>query len=508
MGCDTSCPPGTVASGDACVEPVREVPKADAATPEPKAEPQAEPGAEPKAEPSAPDEPGIVEAKPEPRPEPLVPDEPAKTEPPALDAGPKETPKEEVPEPIGPAPTVAFTEPQANAIVSDTISIKVDATVTGAQIAKVDLFLDGNPIHTWSTAPFEHVWNSTGVKDGKHKLLAVATTNLGKKGQAEIEITTANSKPEITFVSPTASAGVLTSFDIEVKVTSVLGIKAGSVKLEVEGVPIAWTQTMPTYKASFDPKGKAYGSFPIYVVAEDTAGEKAEKEIWVIHEPPVGTKKANEECDDSDANKRCIKDHSCVPLTGVPGKLTCQKHCTVGGATSQCPLTGGKQYICQVAFQNTTRGVCAEGPPQPGQIYSRCSDVRNIKCKSNLDCNSNERCVAPDSTKPTELKCIVPCLGNLLCVGAQRDPQTGSLISFCLNRCTVPGQACTAEPGFTCVGLQGGGGACIEQCGQACTADANCAKNQKCQNGTCSAPFCQNYGQCLNVTGLNSKICI
>jgi len=101
----------------------------------------------------------------------------------------------------------------------------------------------------------------------------------------------------------------------------------------------------------------------------------------------------------------------------------------------------------------------------------------------------------------------VNCNTGFLCVGAQRRPD-GSLISFCLKPCTTPGTNCTGDPGFICVGLTGGGGACIEQCGQKCSSASTCSKNQKCTNGACSTPFCQNYGSCIAIQGLASNVCI
>jgi hypothetical protein len=444
-----------------------------------------------------------VEKAGEPKTEPLAdaqepptrPEPPVRPEPPAPDVDVKEV----IPEPSGPVPTVKITEPTDKAVVSDSITIKVDANVaTGATIASVSLKIDGLDLHKWTQAPYEFPYSTLSLKDGKHTLTAIAITDLGQQAKQDIEINVANKGPEIKVVSPTASQGVSQSFTIEVNVTSTQGVKAGSVKLEVDGTPLAWTQTTPTYKATFDPKNLPFDSFPISISAEDTTGKKATEELWVIHEPSVGTKKAGEECDNTDPQKRCVKDHSCLQF-GAATTPTCQANCVVGATPGTCGVVNGKQYVCQVAFQGTTRGVCAEGPPKPGQLYSACGNLNNQKCTTSADCSSPEQCVNGF--------CTVPCLNGLLCVGAQRRPD-GRLISFCVKSCTTPNTACTGDPGFMCVGLQGGGGACIEQCGQACTADSQCSRGQTCKNKVCSTPFCPNYGACISITGLSSRVCI
>lgn len=467
------------------VEPSKEKTK----TPEPQLEPSVEPTPEPSVE-------RVKEASPEPQKE--AKSEPSlepTPEPVVEDAG---TPPEPVIDSSGPEPTVQIVQPKDGSVVTDTMDVEVQASVAaGAKLDRIELRVDGNLVHQWTKAPYTFKLNTTAYKDQLHTLSATAFTDLGKSKKHEVKITTANAGPQIKIVSPKASASVTGAFTIEVSVTSPHGIKNDSVKLEIDGAPVAWTQKTPSYKATFDPKAKPFDSFPIWVTAEDTKGKKQTHEIWVIHDPAAGPVVAGQECDNADPKKRCQAGYSCLLLSGAK-KAICRKHCTVGGPKC-ASLPGGVTYVCRVAFQGTTRGACVEGPPAPGQLFSACGDLRQQKCTVDKDCDKTERCL--------QNACVVPCFAGLICVGARKRPD-GTLISFCLKRCTTPNTACTGQAGFTCVGLQGGGGACIEQCGQKCTADTDCSRGQVCKGGSCAAPFCREYGQCMSLQGIPSKLCI
>lgn len=81
------------------------------------------------------------------------------------------------------APTVVFTSPPANAVLSAVTDIAASA-IDAAGISRVDYLLDGSPLASSSTPPYTYTWDVTTVADGSHTLTAIATNTAGRTGQA------------------------------------------------------------------------------------------------------------------------------------------------------------------------------------------------------------------------------------------------------------------------------------------------------------------------------------
>ena len=82
-------------------------------------------------------------------------------------------------------PTVQITAPANQATVGPSFTVRVAASdATG--IAKVELRLDGTPVSTRQTAPYD--FNMTNVPGGVHTLQAVATDYDGNPGSAQISV--------------------------------------------------------------------------------------------------------------------------------------------------------------------------------------------------------------------------------------------------------------------------------------------------------------------------------
>ena len=346
-----------------------------------------------------------------------------------IDAPPKET------VPDGPAPTVSITEPKDGATVSGTVLIKVSATVASGVIGHVMLYVDGTRADSKTRAPFEFNLDTKSYKDGSHKVKAIATTDLGQTGEAEITVKTDNFGPTIKFTAPMANSSVTGKFDIIAEVTDPAGVKI--VKLFVDNVQVAWSATAPQYKATYDPTKGPFDSVKIVVEAWDKNDLKGSAEIWLSFDPPPGTKKLGEVCDNADTAKRCVAKHSCYDLDGKGAK------CHVTCDTSMPPIPPcAKDQVCGPVQTGTTRGVCVKAPPKaPGSLYSSCGGTQ-------------------------------ACDSGLLCVGAGAPNP-----SWCLEVCQTPGTNCN-KTGFICVGVTGSTtGVCVEQCkvaGQGCTNYGKC----------------------------------
>ncbi|MCB9643137.1 MAG: hypothetical protein H6728_08685 [Myxococcales bacterium] len=487
----TGCTPGVTNEG--AVEA-----KAEVQT-EPKTEPQTEPKTETTAEEPAaelapeevatPEEPAAPEEKVS---EPIAESLDGSTELSPEKTG--ETTPEPTNEPTGAAPTVKITEPAANAVVTGKVVVKVDATVAApTTIDSVSLYIDDKKIDEKTRAPYEFELSSEVYNDGDRKIKAVATTTGLREGSDEITLKFSNNGPKITFVKPVASASVNAAFDIEVTVTDIAGVKAGTVKLNVDGTVVAWTSTTGgTYKATFDPSSKPFDSLPMEVSAENVNGKMSSSILWVSHDPAAGPKLLGEECDNSSPQKRCVADHACLTISFINPKSVCYKNCVVGGPLTVCPIVPGKSTQCEPSQTGTTRGACLNADRPPGTLFSKCGGA--VTCNSGFVCTGAgtgdsfclQTCPSTDYNKPCATQGYT-CL---------RTTSTGS--------CSTDSQCAS---GLKCVNGTCETGVCVEKCQHACTTDTDCVAGQTCTSGKCSAPYCISYGTCRSIGGVGT-ICI
>lgn len=108
------------------------------------------------------------------------------------------------------APTVSITSPTDGATVNGTITVGVAAS-DDTGVSSVELSVDGTSVGTDTTAPYSFSWNSTGVADGTHSLVATAQDAVPNVGtSATVTVTVANadvSAPSApTNLSATATA--------------------------------------------------------------------------------------------------------------------------------------------------------------------------------------------------------------------------------------------------------------------------------------------------------------
>ena len=98
------------------------------------------------------------------------------------------------------APIVTVSNP-ANAITGDSIVISATANDTDGTVASVEFFVDNVSVGTDATSPYSISYKTTV---GKHKIKAIATDNLGLKGNSkEDSISVVNNQaPTVTISSP------------------------------------------------------------------------------------------------------------------------------------------------------------------------------------------------------------------------------------------------------------------------------------------------------------------
>jgi subtilisin family serine protease len=105
------------------------------------------------------------------------------------------------------APVVSIASPTGGT-VSGSVSVTLDASDDTA-VARVELFVDGTPIGTDSTAPFSISWDTSGHANGTAELLAYAYDAANNRGSSPaVSVTVDNrvvedtSPPEVFILSP------------------------------------------------------------------------------------------------------------------------------------------------------------------------------------------------------------------------------------------------------------------------------------------------------------------
>jgi hypothetical protein len=117
------------------------------------------------------------------------------------------------------APNVNITSPANNTIVTETITIKAEAS-DNVKVNRVEFFLDGDLIATDSEEPFETEWNTTESSDGEHSLQCKAiddSDNETKSSNVEVKVVNTLFTANFTnnFLCADCGEGILFISDME-----------------------------------------------------------------------------------------------------------------------------------------------------------------------------------------------------------------------------------------------------------------------------------------------------
>ena len=110
-------------------------------------------------------------------------------------------------------PTVNVTAPANGATVSGTVTVTASAS-DAVGVTRVEFLVDGSPVGSDTTAPYEFAWNSTGVSNGSHTLAARAFDAAGNQAtDSDTTVTVSNSgnptPVTVSFTSVLADDGYL-----------------------------------------------------------------------------------------------------------------------------------------------------------------------------------------------------------------------------------------------------------------------------------------------------------
>lgn len=174
-------------------------------------------------------------------------------------------------------PNVAIIAPANGSSVSGTVIVSASAT-DDTSVASVQFRLDGNALGAPLTSPpYQISWDTTGVSNGAHTLMAVATDSTGNTAtSAAVTVNVSNqpasTPPTVSLTAPANGATVSGLATVSANASDSSGTVA-SVQFQLDGNALGSAVTAPPYQISWDTTTAANGSHTLAAVATNTAGQ-------------------------------------------------------------------------------------------------------------------------------------------------------------------------------------------------------------------------------------------
>ncbi len=165
------------------------------------------------------------------------------------------------------APVLSITAPAANAIVSGTTQVTVNATDNRA-VTRVEFLVNDVLVLTQTSGPYGFAWNTTSLPEGTNKLGARAYDAVGYMAQQAVFVTVRNDStpPEVTLTGPAEGASLSGIVTLSATATDNLGVSR--VEFLVDGVVVGSDTTSP-YSLSWDSSSVANGTHSVAARAWD-----------------------------------------------------------------------------------------------------------------------------------------------------------------------------------------------------------------------------------------------
>ncbi|MBI3930042.1 MAG: hypothetical protein HY319_31170 [Armatimonadetes bacterium] len=169
-------------------------------------------------------------------------------------------------------PTVAFNSPTQGQTVSGNISLQAQAQ-DDKGVAQVEFFLDGAPLGTDPTPPYQQDWNTATAADGPHTLQAVARDTTGQTARDSITVNVSNfvdNPPTVNLTAPSDGQAVFGTINIQANASD--DVNVTQVEFFMDATSLGTDATAP-YSMNWDSTGVANGLHALKAVARDTAGQ-------------------------------------------------------------------------------------------------------------------------------------------------------------------------------------------------------------------------------------------
>lgn len=165
-------------------------------------------------------------------------------------------------------PSVSITSPAPSATVGGTVNVNM--TVQNSP-SKVELYMDNTLLSTATSGPYTYSWNTKGVPDGTHTLVAKAFASNGTAyPSTSVTVTVSNTSTSPTSVSLSSPAAASTVSGTVSLVANVSGT-ASKVAFLINGTA-AKTLTTSPYTYSWNTTNVTNGSYNLQAVAYDASG--------------------------------------------------------------------------------------------------------------------------------------------------------------------------------------------------------------------------------------------
>ena len=178
------------------------------------------------------------------------------------------------------APVITLTTPVNGSSVNGTVVVLAAAT-DDFGVAGVQFTIDGVPVGpVVDAAPFELVWNTSGITNGTHTVSAIARDAAGHQTTTSIVVTVANdgAAPEITLA---LTSGATVGGTISLAASATDDIAVAGVQLLLDGAPMGTELTAAPYQISWNTVDVANGSHTVSAVARDAAGHQTTASVEV-----------------------------------------------------------------------------------------------------------------------------------------------------------------------------------------------------------------------------------
>lgn len=148
----------------------------------------------------------------------------------------------------GPTPSLRFASPASGLSTNGAVAITIDVD-SGTAPATIQLMVDGTALTTLSApAPYQYSWNTTGVADGQHTLLAEATVDGQLIASPPVTLTVDHTAPAIVSTVPaTGATNVVLRATMTVTFSEPIAapsFTSSSVSLQASGAPVPTTATL------------------------------------------------------------------------------------------------------------------------------------------------------------------------------------------------------------------------------------------------------------------------
>lgn len=174
----------------------------------------------------------------------------------------------EVPEP---APCDGDCAPEVTLAAPDWVQAGAELTAEATDdrgITSVTFLVSGAPVGTATAAPFAVTWDTAGVAEGLHTVVARATDSAGQTAEAETQVGVDRTEPRVTIAAPVQ--GDVVGDDVAIDAT-VEDVSPTQLRCGILGTQIV-TNLGPPYTGSLDLTALDSGEHTLLCTATDSVG--------------------------------------------------------------------------------------------------------------------------------------------------------------------------------------------------------------------------------------------